>query len=260
MRFDVLTIFPELLDSPLREGIIRRAQEAGLVRIALHNIRDYATDRHAMTDDRPFGGGEGMVMKPEPLADAVRTVQGLAPEPGRVVLLTPQGRAYSQAVAEELAGCRRLLLVCGRYEGVDERFAARYVDDEISIGDYVLTGGELAAMVLVDSITRLLPGVLGCADSVAEDSFSRGGLKHPQYTRPRVFEEVPAPEVLFSGDHGAVARWRLIAAVERTLVRRPDLVAGLRFDAGERKILEREGLLPRLREAGWDGRQGREEQ
>ena len=251
IRFDVLTIFPELLDSPLKEGIIRRAQEAGQIEIACHNIREYALDKHAMTDDRPFGGGEGMVMKPEPLAAAVQAVQSMAQPPGRVILLSPQGRPYTQAVAEELAGQARLLLVCGRYEGVDERFAARYVDEEISIGDYILTGGELAAMILIDSITRLRPGVLGCADSAGYDTFSRGGLKYPQYTRPRLFEGLEAPEVLFSGDHGAVAEWRFVAAVERTLAKRPDLVAGMRFSPNELKILQRQGLLARLRESGW---------
>jgi tRNA (guanine37-N1)-methyltransferase len=252
IRFDVLTIFPELLDSPLKEGIIRRAREAGQIEIICHNIRDYAFDKHAMTDDRPFGGGEGMVMKPEPLAAAVQAVQSQAVQPGRVILLSPQGRPYTQAVAEELAGNARLLLVCGRYEGVDERFAARYVDEEISIGDFILTGGELAAMILIDSIARLRPGVLGCADSADYDTFSRGGLKYPQYTRPRLFEGIPAPEVLFSGDHGAVAEWRLIAAVERTMAKRPDLVARMRFDPGEVKILQRQGLLARLRECGWN--------
>ncbi|MGV1099416.1 tRNA (guanosine(37)-N1)-methyltransferase TrmD [Thiovibrio sp. JS02] len=254
MRFDVLTIFPELLDSPLKEGIIRRAQQAGQVRIVAHDVRDYALDKHAMTDDRPFGGGEGMVMKPEPLAAAVRDVQAQGPEKGRVVLLSPQGRPYTQAKAEELAGCARLLLVCGRYEGVDERFAAHYVDEEISIGDYILTGGELAALVLIDSVTRLLPGVLGCADSAEYDTFSRGGLKYPQYTRPRVFEEAEVPEVLLSGDHAAIGRWRLIVSVERTLAKRPDLAPGMRFSAAELKILERHGLVARLREVGWDGR------
>ena len=254
MRFDVLTIFPALLDSPLEEGIIRRARQAGQVRIGIHDIRAYATDRHSMTDDRPFGGGEGMVMKPEPLAAAVRDVQAMEEQPARVVLLSPQGRPYTQAVAEELAGYGRLILVCGRYEGVDERFIARYVDEEVSIGDYILTGGELAAMVLIDSITRLLPGVLGCADSAECDTFSRGRLKHPQYTRPRVFEELEVPEVLFSGDHAAVERWRFLASVERTLSRRPELVRDLCFAPAELKLLRREGMLVRLREAGWHER------
>ncbi|MFZ5774683.1 MAG: tRNA (guanosine(37)-N1)-methyltransferase TrmD [Thermodesulfobacteriota bacterium] len=254
MRFDVLTIFPALLDSPLEEGIIRRARQADQVRIAVHDIRAYATDRHAMTDDRPFGGGEGMVMKPEPLAAALHDVQTMEEKPGRVVLLSPQGRPYTQAVAEELAGHQRLILVCGRYEGVDERFIDRFVDEEISIGDYILTGGELAAMVLIDSITRLLPGVLGCADSAEYDTFSQGRIKHPQYTRPRVFEGMEVPEVLLSGDHAAVERWRLLASVERTLEKRPDLVGSLCFDKAELKLLRKEGLLARLREAGWQER------
>ncbi|HIJ78238.1 MAG: tRNA (guanosine(37)-N1)-methyltransferase TrmD [Desulfobulbaceae bacterium] len=250
MRFDILTIFPGLLESPLQEGIIRRALAAEQVRIEIHNIRDYALDKHAMTDDRPFGGGEGMVMKPEPLAAAVADVRRQAPG-GRVILLSPQGRPYNQAVAEELAQLDHLVLVCGRYEGVDERFIAKYVDEEISIGDYILTGGELAAMVMVDSITRLLPGVLGCADSADFDTFSRGGLKYPQYTRPRVFEDMAAPEVLFSGDHGAVAVWRLLAEIEQTMTKRPELVPRMRFSAGELKILKKQGLLAKLREAGW---------
>lgn len=253
MRFDVLTIFPALLDSPLEEGIIRRALQAGQAQVHLHNIRDYATDRHTMTDDRPFGGGEGMVMKAEPLGAAVRAVQARFPEKGRVILLTPQGRPYTQAIARELAGRTRLLLVCGRYEGVDERFTRSYVDEEISIGDYILTGGELAAMVLIDSIIRLLPGTLGCQDSADYDTFSRGGLKYPQYTRPRTFEAEAVPEVLLSGDHAAVAEWRLVMACERTLARRPELVPGMRFTAGESRILHRHGLAGRLRAAGWDG-------
>jgi len=252
MRFDILTIFPELLDSPLKEGIIRRALQVGQAQVHVHDIREYATDRHAMTDDRPFGGGEGMVMKPEPLTAALRSVQARCPQKGRVVLLSPQGRPYTQAVARELAGRERLLLVCGRYEGVDERFASHHVDEEVSIGDYILTGGELAAMVLIDSIIRLLPGVLGCQDSADHDTFSRGGLKYPQYTRPRIFEAEPVPEVLLSGDHAAVAEWRLVMACQRTLARRPELVPGMRFSADELKILHRHGLVARLREAGWD--------
>lgn len=254
MRFDVLTIFPGLLDSPLQEGIIRRALQAGQARVCIHDIRAYATDRHAMTDDRPFGGGEGMVMKPEPLAAALRSVQAQAPEKGRVVLLTPQGRPYTQALARELAGGERLLLICGRYEGVDERFTSHHVDDEVSIGDYILTGGELAAMVLIDSIIRLLPGVLGCQDSAEYDTFSRGGLKYPQYTRPRVFEGEEVPEVLLSGDHAAVAEWRLLMACRRTLERRPELVPKMRFGADEIRVLRRHGLVDRLRAAGWDAR------
>ena len=186
MLFDILTIFPELFSSPLAEGILRRAIAAGQIRVRLHNIRDYATDRHRMTDDRPFGGGEGMVMKPEPLLAALDDVRREG-EPGRVILLSPRGARYCQRTAERFAACPRLILVCGRYEGVDERFARCCIDEEISLGDYILTGGELGAMVIVDSVTRLLPGVLGSEDSARNDTFSRGLLKHSQYTRPREF-------------------------------------------------------------------------
>lgn len=247
MRFDILTIFPDLLASPLTEGIIRRAMQDGKVEIAIHNIRDFATDKHAMTDDRPFGGGEGMVMKPEPLAAAVQHVRQLMPG-GKVVLLSPQGCTYDQALAQALAAEPHLILVCGRYEGVDERFRDHYVDLEVSIGDYILTGGELAAMVLVDSVTRLLPGVLGCADSATNDTFSRGGLKHPQYTRPRVFEGDEVPEVLCSGDHAAVGEWRFLAAVRQTLARRPELLATMTFSRQEEKLLQKHGLLEAVRE------------
>jgi len=240
MRFDILTIFPDLLASPLREGIIRRAIASGALTVAAHDIRAFAADKHAMTDDRPYGGGEGMVMKPEPVAAALRYV--LAEHGGgRVVLLTPQGRPYSQGVARELSGHAHLILLCGRYEGFDERIHA-LADDEISIGDYVLTGGELAALVLVDSITRLLPGVLGCEDSAGRDTFSRGLLKHPQYTRPRRFEGREVPDVLLSGDHAAIEEWRLAASVRRTMERRPDLLAAAAFSAAEKKMLRRRGI------------------
>lgn len=247
MRFDILTIFPELLASPLTEGIIRRAIQDGKVAIAAHNIRDFATDKHAMTDDRPFGGGEGMVMKPEPLAAAVQHVRGQVPG-GKVVLLSPQGRKYDQRMAQELAGEPHLILVCGRYEGVDERFRDHYVDLEVSIGDYILTGGELAALVVVDSIIRLLPGVLGCAESATNDTFSRGGLKYPQYTRPRVFEGDEVPEVLCSGDHAAVSEWRFVAAMRQTLNRRPELLAAMDFSRQEEKLLKKHGLLDAVRD------------
>lgn len=222
MRFDVLTIFPDLLNSPLNEGIIRRARASGALEVAVHNIRDFALDKHSMTDDRPFGGGEGMVMKPEPLVAALKAVEDIQAG-AHVVLLSPQGRPYTQTVAAELARKEHLVLICGRYEGVDARIEY-YIDDEVSIGDYVLTGGELPAMVLIDSITRLLPGVLGCEDSASCDTFSQGLLKHPQFTRPRVFEGHEVPEVLMSGDHEAIAEWRQSQAVRRTRDRRPDLL------------------------------------
>jgi tRNA (guanine37-N1)-methyltransferase len=242
MRFDILTIFPQLLESPLGEGIIRRALAAGKIRVNIHNIRDFALDKHAMTDDRPFGGGEGMVMKPEPIAGALRTVENDSPG-GRVIFLSPQGRPYTQETAERLAGHEHLILLCGRYEGVDERIRANFVDEEISIGDYILTGGELAAMVLVDSVTRLLPGVLGCEDSAGNDTFSRGLLKNPQYTRPRDFEGFVVPDILLSGDHAAIAEWRLLTSVLQTLEKRPELLARAHFTAEDREILKKHNLL-----------------
>ncbi len=242
MRFDILTIFPQLLDSPLQEGIIRRAVAAGKISVNIHDIRDFALDKHAMTDDRPFGGGEGMVMKPEPIAGSLRNIEKKNPG-GRVIFLSPQGRTYTQKAAERLAAHEHLILLCGRYEGVDERIRAHYVDEEISIGDYILTGGELAAMVLVDSITRLLPGVLGCGDSAENDTFSRGLLKNPQYTRPREFEEYMVPEVLLSGDHSAIAEWRLITSVQQTLEKRPELLTLAVFSKEELQILKKNKLL-----------------
>ncbi|MBU0729982.1 MAG: tRNA (guanosine(37)-N1)-methyltransferase TrmD [Proteobacteria bacterium] len=242
MRFDILTIFPDLLESPLQEGIIRRAVQDEKVNIVIHNIREFATDRHAMTDDRPFGGGEGMVMKPEPIAAALQYVRQQAGI-GHVVLLSPQGRPYNQQVAEEFSQKKHLVLVCGRYEGVDDRIRAHYVDDEVSIGDYILTGGELAALIMIDSVTRLLPGVLGCSDSAANDTFSRGVLKHPQYTRPRVFESQEVPDVLLSGDHAAITEWRLKESVMRTKKNRPDLLDNSVFSDKELKILKKSGLI-----------------
>lgn len=249
MLFDILTIFPDLFRSPFEEGILRRAIMAGTIRVNLHNIRDYATDRHRMTDDRPFGGGEGMVMKPEPLVAALEKVQGEG-EPGRVILLSPRGERYCQKTAERLAACTRLILVCGRYEGVDERVARRWIDEEISIGDYVLTGGEIGAMIIVDSVTRLIPGVLGSEHSAKNDSFSRGLLKHPQYTRPREFRGMEVPEVLLNGDHAAIERYRFVESVRETLRRRPDLLAGVKITGAERKLLQKASLLEEATVAG----------
>jgi len=245
MVFDILTIFPDFFASPLQEGIIRRAIQDDKIRVAIHNIRDYALDKHHMTDDRPFGGGEGMVMKPEPLADCLKTVldgEGSA----RVILLSPKGERFNQQTAQRLAGCPRLVFICGRYEGVDERFRDKYVDEELSIGDYVLTGGELAALVVLDAVSRLLPGVLGCGDSASNDSFTCGLLKHGQYTRPRVFEGTAVPEVLLSGDHAAISRYRFVETVRITLERRPELLRDARFTPAEQKILKKEGLLGRI--------------
>ena len=242
MIFDILTIFPDLLESPLKEGIIRRARLNEQISTNIIDLRIFAADPHSMTDDRPFGGGEGMVMKPEPLAAAVESIQNSGQLP-RVILLSPQGRKYNQAIAEELAQDSHLVLVCGRYEGVDERFRADYVDDEISIGDFILTGGELAAMVVIDSITRLLPGVLGCAESATKDTFSRNLLKHPQYTRPRIFNEHSVPEELLSGNHEKIEAYRFITSVKRTLERRPDLIRNVKFSADEYSLLHKHNLL-----------------
>jgi tRNA (guanine37-N1)-methyltransferase len=245
MVFDILTIFPDFFGSPLQEGIIRRALEDGKIQVGIHNIRDYALARHRMTDDRPIGGGEGMVMKPEPLAECLRAViEG--EQNRRVILLSPKGNRFTQQSAQRLATVPRLVFICGRYEGVDERFRDKYVDEELSIGDYVLTGGELAALVVMDAISRLLPGVLGCEDSAVNDSFSCGMLKHAQYTRPRIFEGTPVPEVLLSGDHAAIARYRFIETVKVTLERRPEMLLDVRFTPAELKLLKKEGLFGRI--------------
>ena len=256
MRIDLLSIFPDFFASPLGEGIIRRARQAQIIDIAIHNIRDHAGDRHQMTDDRPYGGGEGMVMKPEPLAACLKTV----PRRGRsrVILLSPRGVPFSQQQARLYADFDQLILVCGRYEGVDERFSSHHVDEECSIGDYVLSGGELAALVVIDAVCRLLPGALGCADSAERDSFSRSLLKHDQYTRPPVFEGLEVPAVLLSGDHLAIARHRFLESVRLTLDRRADLLNGLELSKAERVLLAQEGLLDRVEQARQEQKQARE--
>lgn len=245
--FDILTIFPELFTSQFQDGMLRRAKQSGKIQVNLYNIRDYATDKHKMTDDRPFGGGEGMVMKPEPLVAALDNVHGKGPR-GHVILLTPRGNVYDQKTAERLAGMERLILVCGRYEGVDERVADCCIDEELSIGDYILTGGEIAAMVIIDSVTRLIPGVLGSEDSAKNDTFSRGLLKHPQYTRPRIFKDMEVPEVLLSGDHAEIEQYRFLESVRETLSRRPKLLKNIKFTAGEKKLLKKAGLLADIKE------------
>jgi tRNA (guanine37-N1)-methyltransferase len=242
MRFDILTLFPAMFSGPLTESIIKRAQQAGLISIQLHDIRTYAGDRHRTADDAPYGGGAGMVMKADPLAACIRHVQSLADPAPEVILLSPDGRPFSQALAEELAGLSRLLLVCGHYEGVDERIRETLISREISIGDYVLTGGELAAMVLIDAVARLVPGVLD-AESISEESHSDGLLEYPHYTRPAVWEGYAVPPVLLSGHHGEVAKWRRRERLRRTLERRPDLLArsaaaGLLNDADRRYLAE----------------------
>ncbi|MCU0602676.1 MAG: tRNA (guanosine(37)-N1)-methyltransferase TrmD [Desulfobacterales bacterium] len=238
MRILVLTIFPDMFDGLWSHGMVRRAIEQQAIAAAALNIRDFAGDRHHVTDDRPYGGGDGMVMKPGPLAASIRHARQLAPE-ARTILMTPQGRVFNQALARELAGLKGLILVCGRYEGVDDRLCHELISDELSIGDYVLTGGEIAAMAVIDAVTRLIPGVLGGEDSAARDSFSDGLLEHAHYTRPPVFEGVEVPGVLLSGHHGDIERWRLESSLMRTLVHRPDLLRGRALTAEETEILRR---------------------
>ncbi len=237
MIFEILTIFPGMFSSPLGESIVGKARDRGLIQVRVHNIRDFAADRHQMTDDRPFGGGEGMVMKPEPIVSALRAIAQSGPG-AKVVLLTPQGRLFSQEIAREMSRLKRLILICGRYEGVDERVAQHFTDDQISVGDYILTGGELAAMVVVDAVARLLPGVLGNEGSALADSFSELILEHPQYTRPEHFEGISVPEVLLCGNHETVRRWRRGQALLRTSMRRPDLFARLSLNDEDAALLE----------------------
>jgi tRNA (guanine37-N1)-methyltransferase len=244
MHFDILTLFPTMFEGPFKESIIKRAVEAGVVTIVLHNIRDYAAGRHQVTDDYPYGGGGGMVMKPEPIFAAVEAIlEDVEPGSVPIVLLTPQGRLFSQEVAWELAAHRRLVFICGHYEGVDERVRQHLATDELSIGDYVLTGGEIPALVIVDAVTRLLPGILGDPGATFEDSHARGVLEYPHYTRPAVFRGWGVPEVLLSGHHAEIARWRRREALRRTLERRPDLLEGVELSEEERAFLQGLGWI-----------------
>jgi len=220
MNFTVLTIFPEMFQMFWDHGIIRKAVEEKKISAETINIRDFAEGKHRVTDDRPYGGGCGMVMKPEPLAAAISAAKKKKPD-AKTILLTPQGRVFDRHVAHELASYEGLMLVCGRYEGVDERICLDHIDDELSIGDYVMTGGELAAMVVIDTVIRLIPGVLGGDESAEKDSFEDGLLEHAHYTRPQVFEEEEVPEILLSGNHGEIERWRLEASLIRTFLKRP---------------------------------------
>ncbi len=236
MHIDILTLFPEFFASPLHQSILKRALAGGIVQVELINLRDFAFDRHKVTDDRPFGGGPGMVLKIEPLVKAITWGRQHRPNL-RVILLSPQGRVFKQAIAVELAGLNNVMLICGHYEGVDDR-VQHYIDDEISLGDFILTGGEIPALVILDAVTRLLPGSLGDEDSAQEDSLKDNLLKGPQYTRPREFNGHCVPDILFSGDHQRVAQWRRQEAVRRTWQRRPDLLTEASLTDLDRSFLE----------------------
>lgn len=243
MRIDVLTIFPQMFDVPFSFGIFKRAIDQDLVSINVHNIRDYTHDKHHTVDDYPHGGGPGMVLKPEPVFEAVAAVKAQLPDESGtaqlpIILLTPQGRLFNQQIAMELSKYRHLIMICGRYEGIDERVVEHLVTDEISIGDYVLTGGELPALVVIDTVIRLLPGVLGSEDSVQEDSHANGLLEYPQYTRPAVFRDWPVPEILLSGNHAQIARWRREQVLRRTVERRPDLIDTTKLGQEEKQLVE----------------------
>jgi len=252
VKFDIVTIFPRMFEGPTREGILGRAIERRLVDLCVHDLREYTDDRHRTVDDVAYGGGPGMVLKPAPLfraVDASREARGI---PDAVILTSPQGRRFSQAEAGRLSGLGHVVLLCGRYEGVDERVRDHVATEELSIGDYVLTGGELPALVVLDAVVRLLPGVVGDEQSVEQDSFTRGLLDYPQYTRPAEFRGIAVPAVLLSGHHAEVRRWRKRQALERTIGRRPDLLATAQLDDEERAIL-REVQAARQEESD-DGR------
>ncbi|MBL7204150.1 MAG: tRNA (guanosine(37)-N1)-methyltransferase TrmD [Desulfobacteraceae bacterium] len=236
MKFDVLTLFPEMLTAYLQQGVLGRAIKRGLVDVNLINIRDFAKGTHKTTDDRPYGGGEGMVMKPGPIYRALKSVDrvdGRSP----VILLSPQGKLFDQSIAWEMSGWDQLILVCGRYEGIDERIKLTCIDMELSIGDYILSGGELGAMVIVDAVSRLIPGVLGGERSNLEDSFEDGLLEYPQYTRPRVFQDKEVPEILLSGNHEKIRVWRREESLKRTLEKRPDLLKQAKLTPEDKAIL-----------------------
>jgi tRNA (guanine37-N1)-methyltransferase len=252
MQFVVFTLLPEIFPPYLESSILQRARQRGLVSVEVHNIRDYTHDRHHVTDDAPYGGGGGMVMKPEPVFEAVETVLGMGPplpEPGPacpIIMLTPQGQVFSQSIAEELSRHEKIAMICGRYEGIDERIREHLVTDEISMGDYVLTGGELPALIVIDAVARLLPGVLGDPDGSTDDSHASGLLEYPHYTRPPEFRGWKVPEILLSGDHGRVAKWRREQSLLRTLAKRPDLLEHADLSEKDRNF---------LRENGWQGQE-----
>ncbi|RIK31883.1 MAG: tRNA (guanosine(37)-N1)-methyltransferase TrmD [Anaerolineae bacterium] len=246
MQFDVFTLLPEVFPAYLESSILKRANERGLIRVRVHNIRDYTHDKHHVTDDTPYGGGGGMVMKPEPVFEAVESVLGQSPvqtqgQPVPIILLTPQGRVFTQRVAEELSQHERLALICGRYEGVDERIREHLVTDEISIGDYVLTGGELPAMILIDAVSRLIPGVLGDPTGAEDDSHSMGLLEYPHYTKPAEFRGWKVPEILQSGNHAKIDQWRREQALTRTFHKRPDMLEKANLSKNDLKFLKSMG-------------------
>ena len=238
MKLDIVTIFPRMVEAGLAEGVIGRGIERRILDIQVHDLRDYTTDRHRSVDDVPYGGGPGMVMKPEPLARAVEDIRMRRGEPGAVILLSPQGRKFTQIEAVRMSALPHLVLLCGRYEGMDERVRTAVATDELSIGDYVLSGGELPALVVVDAVCRLVPGVVGDVRSVEQDSFSRGLLDYPHYTRPSEFAGQKVPDVLLSGHHEEVRRWRKMTALRRTLDRRPELLNTAALDDEERRMLD----------------------
>lgn len=237
MQFHIITIFPGWFSSPLSTGLLKKAQDRHILSFSVHDLRDYTSGKHRSTDDAPYGGGWGMVMSPEPVVTAIEAVRGATPQ-STCVLLSPQGSPLSQAKTTELAACSALILICGRYEGVDERVSA-FVDEEISIGDYIVSGGEVAALVLVDAVTRLVPGVTGRQESTEDESFSTGLLEYPQYTRPEEFRGMPVPRVLLSGHHADITRWRRRQSLLRTKKRRPDLLEHAELTEEERCWLDR---------------------
>ena len=243
MHIDILTLFPQMFDSPFSASILKRAIDRKLVSVSLHNIRDHTHDKHHTVDDYAYGGGSGMILKPEPIFETVESIKsGYANQESSqspVILLTPQGRCFSQEIAYELSQCGHLILICGRYEGVDERVREHLVTDEISIGDYVLSGGEIAAMVVVDAVVRLLPGVLGSEASAINDSHATGLLEYPQYTRPAVYRGWSVPQVLLSGNHAQIAKWRREQAIQRTLERRPELLDKANLRLEKRQLVNR---------------------
>lgn len=237
MRIDVLTVFPRMFDGPLQESMMHRAMEKGLVKIVVHNFREYSPDKHQKVDDYPYGGGAGMVMRPEPIANTLKSIQSEAGS-GRTILLTPQGRRFSHTLAKQWSVEKHLIFICGHYKGVDERVKMLYVQEEVSIGDYVLTGGEIPALVVIDAVVRLIPGVLGDLESAEGDSFYEGLLDYPHYTRPEEFEKRTVPEVLLSGHHENIRLWRRKEALRRTLERRPDLLDMASLNDEDRALLK----------------------